>query len=230
MMGQVLDAERYEGKKVANMDVAGKVAIVARAVPQVITQMSFLDSMARLAGWVERPGTSAKAGDEMVAQLGRNVASFVPYAGANLFKQLDRLNDPTVYDAKGIEAAVVAGVPFVRATGRPALNALGQPVSNPLWNRIVSTEREGLFTELAKRNALPGLPNQGVLNDDQYYTLVRERGVILERLLTARARAIREAKTDAQAQRLVAQASSLATEMAKKRTGLARIEREAKRQ
>lgn len=184
--GNYLDALRWD-KRFQQADAFNRFAVALWQVPHVITQQSFLDSAARLAGWVENPqGRSDQMGDRMLAEALRSGGSLVI---PNAVRQLDRLTDPTLYDAKGIEGALVASIPFARRNGDPAINAFGEPITTNPWQRFSSDAKDNVWRDLAQRRVFPSLPDkvknaQGrEMTDAEHYRYVQESGAAVKRRL-----------------------------------------------
>ena len=111
----------------------------------------------------------------------------------NALRQIDRMFDPTVYDAPGATGALVASVPFARRTGRPTLNVWGQPVANPVTKRFTSPAGDPLAGELARLNLWVSAPRPEdvklrgqPLTDAQFYEFTRVRGQRLRAILDSR--------------------------------------------
>lgn len=186
--GNYLDAARYD-KRFNQADAFNRFAVALYQVPHVIAQQSFIDSAARLAGWVESPrGRSDQMGDRALAEVLRSTSSVVV---PNALRQLDRLTDPTLYDAKGIEGALTASIPFARRNGAPALNAFGEPVTSSPWSRFASDAEPNLWRDLARRNVYPTLPEKAKnaqgreMTDEEHYRYVQEAGAAVKRRLEA---------------------------------------------
>ncbi|MFZ9156446.1 MAG: hypothetical protein ACO22A_08875, partial [Schleiferiaceae bacterium] len=132
----------------------------------------------------ERRGRIDTASDRAVEQAFRSISSV---AVPNALRQLDRLNDPKIYDARGIEGALVAAIPFARRAGSPALNAFGEPITNEPWKRFASDAEANVWTDLARRKIYPSVADKAKnangreMTDDEHYRYVQESGQAIKR-------------------------------------------------
>jgi len=191
--GNYLDLRRHD-KRFNEADALNRVAVALWQVPGVIAHQSFVSSAMDLVGAIDRPGRSDQFGDRAMFEVARSLSSLVV---PNALRQLDRIADPQIYDAKGIEGALAASVPFARRNGSPALNAFGEPVTSNPWQRFASDAKPGVWQDLARRGIYPSAPlkvknAQGrEMTDDEHYRYVQESGqAIKRRLETAGMRAM----------------------------------------
>lgn len=185
-LGHYLDAARYD-KRFEQADAFNRLGVALWGGAHIITQQSFLDGLARLLGALEeRRGRIDTASDRAVEQAFRSVSSV---AVPNALRQLDRLNDPKIYDARGIEGALVAAIPFARRAGSPALNAFGEPITNEPWKRFASDAEANVWTDLARRKIYPSVADKAKnsngreMTDDEHYRYVQESGQAIKRRL-----------------------------------------------
>ena len=185
-LGHYLDAARYD-KRFEQADAFNRLGVALWGGAHIITQQSFLDGLARLLGALEeRRGRIDTASDRAVEQAFRSISSV---AVPNALRQLDRLNDPKIYDARGIEGALVAAIPFARRAGSPALNAFGEPITNEPWKRFASDAEANVWTDLARRKIYPSVADKAKnsngreMTDDEHYRYVQESGQAIKRRL-----------------------------------------------
>lgn len=185
-LGHYLDAARYD-KRFQQADAFNRLGVALWGGAHIITQQSFLDGLARLLGALEeRRGRIDTASDRAVEQAFRSISSV---AVPNALRQLDRLFDPTIYDTRGIEGALVAAIPFARRNGSPALNAFGEPITNEPWKRFASDAEANVWTDLARRKIYPSVADKAKnsngreMTDDEHYRYVQESGQAIKRRL-----------------------------------------------
>lgn len=185
-LGHYLDAARYD-KRFEQADAFNRLGVALWGGAHIITQQSFIDGLARLLGALEeRRGRIDTASDRAVEQAFRSISSV---AVPNALRQLDRLNDPKIYDARGIEGALVAAIPFARRAGSPALNAFGEPITNEPWKRFASDAEANVWTDLARRKIYPSVADKAKnangreMTDDEHYRYVQESGQAIKRRL-----------------------------------------------
>jgi len=184
--GNYLDAMRWD-KRFEQADALNRFAVAMWGGAHVITQQSFIDGLANLLGAVDRRGRSDKVGDRMAETAVRFGSSFVV---PNALRQLDRLQDPAIYDAKGIEGALMASIPFARREGEPTLNAFGEPVSSSPWNRFASDAKPNIFRTLLSKGVTPAIPEKlrhpttdREMTDAEHYRYVQLSGQAVKRRL-----------------------------------------------
>lgn len=173
--GNVMDALRYG--KLSGGDAMTRGAYVLASVGKTMVQQSFLDSLARLTGSIERP-SETKAGENLLNWAGRTGSSFVV---PNFIRQIEQVFDPKVYDEPGAAGALMSQIPFARQKLKPALNGLGEPTIKPWQERWVKTATpDPVWRELARLEVgvYPRmLTHKGnVLSDEQVYDVVRISG------------------------------------------------------
>ena len=186
-LGHYLDAARYD-KRFEQADAFNRLGVALWGGAHIITQQSFIDGLARLLGALEeRRGRIDTASDRAVEQAFRSVSSV---AVPNALRQLDRLNDPKIYDARGIEGALVAAIPFARRAGSPALNAFGEPITNEPWKRFASDAKPNIFRTLLSKGVTPAIPEKlrhpttdREMTDAEHYRYVQLSGQAVKRRL-----------------------------------------------
>jgi hypothetical protein len=188
-MGNMLDGLKYGHlEEASGLD---RAAYAAKQMARSIMDQSFLDSVARLIGLIERP-TEKRLAENMADWAARTASSFV---APNLVRQMDRIFDPKVYDDPGVAGALLGQMPFVRRAQAPALNGLGEQIERP-WQRYVAPEgADQVWRELARLQV--GLyPREmvwraQVLTDEEKYEVVRLSGPRIRRHLEGRLERIR---------------------------------------
>ena len=185
-MGNYLDASRWD-KRFEEANAFNRLGVALWGGAHVITQQSFLDSAARLAGAIENPrGRSDTLGDRGLAEALRSGGNLVV---PNALRQLDRMFDPTLYDNRGIEGALVASIPFARRNGSPALNAFGEPITSSPWARFASDAKPNVWADLAHRGVYPSTAEKvknrwgREMTDEEHYRYVELSGQAIKRRL-----------------------------------------------
>ena len=185
-MGNYLDAKRWD-KRFEEANAFNRLGVALWGGAHVITQQSFLDSAARLAGAIENPrGRSDTLGDRGLAEALRSGGNLVV---PNALRQLDRMFDPTLYDNRGIEGALVASIPFARRNGSPALNAFGEPITSSPWARFASDAKPNVWADLAHRGVYPSTAEKvknrwgREMTDEEHYRYVELSGQAIKRRL-----------------------------------------------
>lgn len=173
ILGNYLDALKY--KRLDEVDALNRVAYAFLLSGGVITQQSFLNSVADVFQMLGRDPTKSagQTGTRLGARIG---AGFVV---PNLFRQVDQIFDPAVYSDRGIQAALVNQVPFARRLNQPTLNALGEPVEKYVSSRFTSAGRaDELWRVLSEKQAwVPVVDRETIVGD-------RKRGEDYFRMLT----------------------------------------------
>jgi hypothetical protein len=185
MVGNYVDRHRY---KDTDADGAlNEARLAAMGAVQVFEQQTYIDAVARTLGLLDN--VNDKTPVRMAEVLGRGSASFVPVAGANVLRGVDRADDPEVYQAKTEADALLFGFPFVRRIGQPALNEFGEPVTLDPMARFYTTRKEDVLVDLVRRGIYPTKPNKAVnrsgreMTDDEHYRYVQESGQAIKRRL-----------------------------------------------
>lgn len=205
VLGNYMDAVRL--KELDKTDVLNRTAYALRSAGKVVLEQSFLSGIADLIKSLESDSTKS-AGDVTGRGVFRTASSFVV---PSLVKWIDQVFDPQVYDAKDVEAQLVASVPFARRLNRPAINVLGEPVTKYASERFTSAARpDPLWRVLADKQAWVGRPERDTvigdkkrgedhwrtLNDDEFYLYVKESGLAIREKLMDRLDALRDAEPD----------------------------------
>jgi hypothetical protein len=189
-LGNMMDAVRY--RKLAEADLWNRAYYALTQVKDTLLSQSFLTGLAE---FFDSGGARAvpKTGAAQFGGLARTASSIVI---PNLVKQVDRLFDPTVYDASTIEAALMRDIPIARRGLAPALNVLGEPVRAEV-NPFVSGRREDeLWHLLASKQAWISVPEKTMLIRDrmitpeEYARFVQTSGPPIRKRIEANARLI----------------------------------------
>jgi hypothetical protein len=197
VLGNYLDAVRY--KHLDKTDLMNRVAYALTASGRVIVEQSFLSGISDFIETLNRDSTK-RGGETAMRSATRTASSFVI---PNLVKQVDRIFDPIVYDAKTLEANLVASVPWVRRLNRPSINVLGEPVKNYVSSRFVSEARgDAIWNTIAQKQAWVSTSDRDTLlrgrpmSDDQYYRYVQLSGLAIRRRLMGSVGLIRSSPPD----------------------------------
>jgi len=175
LLGNLLDASRW--RKLDEADAWNRAYYVMMRVPNTILSQSFLKGLADFFGSVSRdnvPKTRNQFGG-----LARTVSSF---AVPNLAKQIDRMFDPTVYDASTVQGAIVRDVPIARQGQQPMINVLGEPIQYDLNPFLKWSGRDRLWSVLAGKSAFISVPDKLTMVGDrtltpaEYYGYVKTSG------------------------------------------------------
>ena len=194
-LGNYLDASRdamlYQRPGALRLagDLPLRTAAALVGMGKVIMEQPYLQSLLDVANLSaqQNPELSAK---QTIKTIARTATSFVV---PNIFRQLDKFEDPTAYDTKTLSGILTSQVPFVRQTGRPLLNALGQPIQSPVFGQLTGpANADPLVQTLTRHNFWPSSPDRnqttvrGVpLDDDDFYLYIQTRGQALAKLLSA---------------------------------------------
>lgn len=173
IVGNYQDAVRYG--TTGEQEAMDRTAYAVAQVASTMLDRSFLSS---LADFIE------VATDGSPEKIERLFARTVTGATMpNLLKQVDRVFDPTVYDAQTLMEYLQRETPIARAGLNPRLNALGQEVhydlnrwveeqndSDPVWNLIVRNRAWiGRYSEQVMIGTRP-------ISPEEHYRYVREAG------------------------------------------------------
>ncbi len=215
VLGNYMDAVKY--KQIDKTDLDNRLAYAMGASARVVLEQGFLSGISDLIEFLQRD--SPKKSSEKMARWMTKTASSVVVP--NLVRQIDRIFDPTVYDAKTVKANLYASVPFVRRLNKPALNVLGQPVQRFVSERFLSEGRaDPVWKLLADKNVWVSTPdrdtlvNEVPLSDDEYYRYVELSGKDIHQWIGEYTEAIKEAD-DKEASRILRKLTDVARDRAK---------------
>jgi hypothetical protein len=224
VLGNYLDALKY--RKLDQRDALNRVAYALSYSGKVITEQSFLNGLAGIFDFIQRDSTKSPVDRGLQAAVRAGQTFVVP----NLLSQIDRLFDPTLYDSKGVEAALTANMPFVRRLNKPALNVLGEPVLSPLLVRFAGKEladpiwrmiaEKQAWITMPARDQVIGTQSKGpdfyrMMTPDEFYEFIHDSGERIRDRLESRIDIIRDMEPD-QAKREVQRISEEEHTRAKK--------------
>lgn len=180
-VGNWLDGEKY--KELDKKDNLTKGAFAIQSTASGVFDMSFLTGLGGLID-VLRSDTNAETLKERLGKgVGRTATSFIP----NIFKQIDKLYDPTIYNTDNIKEAILKDIPIVKELSdlKPKLNIFGQPVSKQ-GNRFYQiNEIDKNFQLFIKHKIFaPGLStdtknSEGeLMTDSEFYDYAKVSGQI----------------------------------------------------
>lgn len=174
IVGQYRDAIRYN--KLDQKDAQTRVAYALLNSAKTITDMSFLSGLSDFMDIVNAKGSSTKSATNFLSRTASSVA--VP----NIIKQINKLFDPTAYQADTIQQALIRDTPIATLAIKPQLNMLGEPVrgsvnrftsadkKDPVWSLI--TEKQAFISVPSKTTKIKGK----AITPDQYYALIQKSG------------------------------------------------------
>lgn len=188
MLGKMFDNHR-EGKYPDSDGVS--LSSSATAMLKVTVSQSFLAGLADIMAATDSPNAEVK--------LENIFARMVTMPIPNLFKQIDKTINPTVYESEGFIEGAIRYIPVVNAMGlNPALNSFGQPIKRdrgviPGLDSVLTFEKTddqllNLFSERGLR--VPGfskatrLGNE-VMDNETRYNYVQTAGPLIEQSLRA---------------------------------------------
>lgn len=214
-LGSLLDASRY--KKLDEADALTRYSYALRQIGTAPLNQSFLRSLSEFF-----EGLS----DDRVPKSGHRFAGLSRTASGilvpNLAKQVDKLFDPTIYDAGTVQGALLRDLPIARRGLEPAVNVLGETIKAD-QNPFYSLERtDPLWTVIGRRRLWIPTPNRTMMignrpiTPEEYHALVKLRGELLaKQLRKPETMRILETKSEEMAQRYVSAYAQAATTQAK---------------
>jgi RNA polymerase sigma factor (sigma-70 family) len=198
IIGHYRDAIRYN--KLSEKDASTRLGYGLLKAGSTIMDMSFLSGLSNFMETVNGSASSTKSAGKLFSRTVTSIA--IP----NLVKQIDRLFDPTAYEANSITEALIRETPVARSIGlRPILNALGEPVkmSN---NRFFNSEKpDPVWKLIVRKQAFVPIPSKTTkignraITPDEYYQLIQESGPQIRGFIEAQYDRL-DAMTDEQAQ------------------------------
>jgi hypothetical protein len=178
-VGNWLDNEKY--KELDKKDFLSKSAFAMKSSASGVMDMSFLTGLSGFFESLSKESDAEKTSENLQKTIGKIGTTFVP----NLFKQLDKLYDPTIYDSKSIQASVLKEIPIVKRYSdlKPKLNAFGQPVEKQ-GNRFFQNVTNDTVWKFMAENRLfaPAIsPNTHTIygkemSDNEFYEYVQKSG------------------------------------------------------
>lgn len=181
-LGAMLDAQRY--KNLDERDAMTRAAYGVQQIGTALLNQSFVKSLGEFFEGLAEDQVPRSAG--RFNGLARTASGLVV---PNLVKQLDRMMDPSLYNASTVAGALIRDVPAARRGLKPAVNLLGEPIRadhNPFYSL---TRPDPLWTTLASKQAWISTPNRSMMigertiTPDEYYDLVVESGRGIRRRL-----------------------------------------------
>lgn len=188
-VGNWMDNEKY--KELGDQDIATKTGFAISSSASGIMDMSFLGGLSGLMSALTSDGNPKTKVDKLLKTVGRTGTSFIP----NLFKQIDKAIDPTIYESKGIKASILKEIPFARhhLDLKPKLNAFGQDVKKK-GNRFFGTvTKDKVWLFMAENEVYaPGtspdtkMLDGNLMTDDEFYDYIKISGGIAYDLISER--------------------------------------------
>ena len=185
-VGNWMDNEKY--KELGEKDMATKTGFALSSSASGVMDMSFLGGLSGLMSSLTSDGNPEKKVEKLFKTTGRTLTSFIP----NLFKQIDKAIDPTIYESKSIKASILKEIPFARhhLDLKPKLNAFGQDVKKK-GNRFFGNVTEDKVWLFMAENEVfaPGVSNNTkmldgrLMTDDEFYDYVKISGNIVYEIL-----------------------------------------------
>lgn len=178
MIGHYRDAIRYN--KLSEKDAQTRLAYGMLKAGSTIFDMSFLSGVSDFVSSIQGNTSSTKGAGRLFARTASSVA--IP----NLVKQVDKLFDPTIYQADTITQALVRETPIARsALLKPMLNALGEPIK-PSQNRFFTFEtKDPVWKFITEKQAWVPIPSKTTkigdrpIKPEEYYRLIEESGPMI---------------------------------------------------
>lgn len=178
-VGNWRDNEKY--KELSQKDATTKLAFAVQSSASGIMDMSFLTGLSGLMSGLSSASNPENISDRLIKSAGTTATSLIP----NIFKQADKLYDPTVYDSKTVSAAILKDIPILRRYSglNPKINSFGQPVEK-MGNRFFTIEKpDPIWDFMAKHRIFaPGMsqdvtmPDGTLMTDDQVYEYAKISG------------------------------------------------------
>lgn len=174
IVGHYRDALRYN--KLGEKDVQTRLAYAMLKAGGSVFEMSFLSGVSDFIETIQGARASTKAASRILSRTATSV--ILP----NLVKQLDRLFDPTIYQADSVQESLVRETPVARRALRPMLNVLGEKIqydnnrffasekSDPVWRFIV--EKQAWIPVPSKTSKIGNRP----ITPEEYYDLIEKSG------------------------------------------------------
>ena len=186
IIGNYLDSFKFDDRAEPNDGHLDRLAASVLITGTSAFDMSFVKGIQGTLEIVSGKGYNLE--QKLTRLLARPVSSLLP--GSAMWSQLDKLNDSTYYEAKGIRSILMSQVPVVRRYNRVGLNVFGQKVNlnkndgldriftrfgstkvkDPVINFIVNNDLQlrpaGKGTKILKRS----------MTEDELYELTQKSG------------------------------------------------------
>ncbi len=180
-MGNWIDNEKYNN--LSEQDLFTKSTFSLMTLGSSAMDMSFLTGLSGLMSAMTSDSKPENQADRLLKSFGKIGTSFIP----NLFKQIDKVYDPTIYESDTIYASIMKEIPIVKRMSdlKPKLNAFGQPAEK-VGNRFygnVTDDHVWLFMGKHKLFAT-GLSDDTknvygeVMSDEEFYDYAKISGEI----------------------------------------------------
>lgn len=195
MVGHYRDALRYN--KLSEKDAQTRLAYGMLRTGTTIFDMSFLSGLSDFMESLSGTASSTKSAGRLIARTATSV--LIP----NLVKQVDRLFDPTAYEANSVTESLIRETPVTRSqTLKPMLNVLGEPVKlsnnkffstakdDPVWKLIV--DKQAFVSVPSKTSKIGDRP----ITADEYYSLIQKSGPQIRRYIQSNLRRFQSMKAE----------------------------------
>lgn len=162
VIGNLLDARRY--RKLDQADALARVAYVFMGSVNQLLNQSFLDGLADLLKNIS-DARIQRTGAPLQGLIRSTVGAVTP----NLVKQIDRVFDPTLYDADTVQAAIAREFPVARSYAglQPVVNVLGDPVRLAAQPFVRGRSDDGLWLLIAQKQAWISMPSKTMMVGDR---------------------------------------------------------------
>lgn len=226
ILGNYFDAIRW--KNLDHADAVNRVAYAMQTVSDTLLDRNMLSGLTQFLQVLKSESTQ-QAGTGMAAFFARAASSF---AVPNALRWVDQVFDPTVYEARDVQGALLRQVPVARREGQPALNVLGEPVTRPPLSRFTKPARpDALVQVLAQKRAWPPAPNfwqqtvfdsrrgpdfERPMTPEEFYTMIATSGPAIRRNLELNLEILRTLEPE-QAQAFVRNMANMQHKVAKAR-------------
>lgn len=178
-IGNWLDNEKY--KELNQKDLMTKSVFALKSSASGILDMSFLTGLSGFFESLSKDSDAEKTSENLQKTAGKIGTTFIP----NLFKQLDKLYDPTIYDSKSIQASILKEIPIVKRYSdlKPKLNAFGQPAEKQGNRFYQNITKDPVWLFMAKNRifAPAASPNTHTIygkemSDAEFYEYMEKSG------------------------------------------------------
>ena len=188
IVGNMRDAEKY--RKMEEKELLTRLTMATFLASKTVTEMSFLNGMFQfMEAWNQRdPEKTASYFKRFAANTATSV---IP----NLVKQIDKLFDPTVYDANTLTEYMLKNIPIARGALLPKINVLGEDVGTDegisdrlLFNLTSKQKADPVWQFIVKNKAWVSVPSKSMtvwdnklkaerqIEPDEYYGYIKESG------------------------------------------------------
>jgi hypothetical protein len=185
IMGGFMDAGRYT--KLGEQELSTRLAYALMQPASTITDMSFLSGVSGLFGVLSEkdPIRQARMGERLMSRIG---TTFVP----NFARQVYRIYDPTLYDARSWQESIVREIPVIGAHMlKPRLNMLGEVIKPDRGILLGKRKEDAVWQLLAEKNATISVPPKTTevagepMTRDEYYDYIKMSGRAIRKEIEA---------------------------------------------